>query len=131
MADEEPQYVQEPLPGMPEPQDTYAEQRARRTLEHRHENACLLQEMRELGGVIDSGAVAMLQMQALIDVLLTDDQRAELELLFEQRIRVALLQTLSSLRQAKLTEPLNQPVQTRFHRNPGDPNSGGAFIGPA
>lgn len=127
------EYVQEPLPGMPsdsEMDQHYSDQRARRTLERRHSNAGLVQEMHQLGGVIDSGAVSMLQMQALIDVLLTDDQRAELELLFEDRIGLALENTVANLRRQKLTQPLNQPVHTEFHRNPRDPNGGGGFIGP-
>jgi len=127
VSDTNPEWIQEPLPGL---EPDYAEERAKRLHELREHNRELVGELHQVGGAIDSGSVALLQLQALLDLALSNEERTEFEVLFESRMGDALRDTVSALRKARLTAPMN-PIQTKIFHDPRDPHAAGAFIGPS
>lgn len=104
---------QEPLPGMEEwariERQNLVVSRADQLAELRHDNGELMRELQQVGGTPDRGSIALIRLNALVDMMGLDEaDLLAFEVLFEQRMGAALHATAVQVRKAKLTEPLRQ-----------------------
>lgn len=91
---------QEPLFQLPPEQQVLVE-----LSEVRSANAALYQELQLRGRRPDPAGVALLKLQALLDLALPEDERNKVELVFEQRMTTVLRDCLRELAHEKLIQP--------------------------